>query len=400
MTFTFADPTEWWLEISPGSWTEAWQSSQRHSTVGSCWSAHLNRLCLNAVLPWLRTEYTSDIAVWPGSMQLPAIWEVVNGVALTVDTARLVLIPMETVDDAELEVPQEWVDIPSWAADYYLAVQIQPDRESSSPWMRVWGYTTHRDLKTRGRYDPDDRTYCLDGPALTNDMTTLWTTMQVWAAQQTRTAIAPLPELTPGHAATLLQRLGDGAIAFPRLAVPFALWGALLERDEWRQRLYHQRIQQGDEGGVGVVALRRWLQGQVAAGWQSLEALSGPRAGALAASFRSGVEINSAHTTQIKPIELDLQSGRQEVMLLLALNAEADEKIKITVQLHPPLEQPYVPANLNLSLLSETGEILQTVQSGEQDDYIQLRQFRCSSDTRFSVQIVLNECVVTEAFGV
>ena len=34
------------------------------------------------------------------------------------------LIPSEAIDDSELEVPQEWVDIPSWAADYYLAVQI------------------------------------------------------------------------------------------------------------------------------------------------------------------------------------------------------------------------------------------------------------------------------------
>jgi len=24
-------------------------------------------------------------------------------------------------------VPQEWVDIPEWAADYYLAVQVNPD---------------------------------------------------------------------------------------------------------------------------------------------------------------------------------------------------------------------------------------------------------------------------------
>jgi len=27
-------------------------------------------------------------------------------------------------------VPQEWVDIPEWAADYYLAVQVNPDSGS------------------------------------------------------------------------------------------------------------------------------------------------------------------------------------------------------------------------------------------------------------------------------
>jgi len=31
-------------------------------------------------------------------------------------------------------VPQEWVDIPEWAADYYLAVQVNPD----SGWLRIW----------------------------------------------------------------------------------------------------------------------------------------------------------------------------------------------------------------------------------------------------------------------
>jgi hypothetical protein len=410
MTFTFADPTEWWLDISPTVWRESWHASQHQTTVGSRWSAHLNRLCLSVVSAWLRAEYTSQATVWPRAA-LAAMWDVVNGTAIAIGSKRLVLIPTEAMDDGELDVPQEWVDIPSWAADYYLAVQVQSncqsdelsEEQADGQWLRVWGYTTHQALKTQGRYDPDDRTYCLDGQVLIKDMNTLWVTMQYCPNEQTKAAIAPLAALDPAQAENLLQRLSQDAIAVPRLAVPFTLWGALLEQDHWRERLYHQRLGQRLEQSQAsnlFISLSQWLQGQITAGWQSLNSLGEAEAISLAVRLRSTLATDEASVTQTKRIELNTQTGRSVVLLLVALTAEPDGRISVLVQLHPDQEQPWVPPNLTLSLLSDLGEILQSVQAGEQDDYIQLRLFRCSPDTRFSLQVAFEEYVVIEAFVV
>ena len=65
------------------------------------------------------------------------LWEFVTGFALNLGKSRLVIIPSETIDTDEFSVPQEWVDIPELAADYYLAVQVNfEDR-----WLRVWGFS-------------------------------------------------------------------------------------------------------------------------------------------------------------------------------------------------------------------------------------------------------------------
>ncbi|MBV9386644.1 MAG: DUF1822 family protein, partial [Chroococcidiopsidaceae cyanobacterium CP_BM_ER_R8_30] len=153
----FADPTQLWLEVSQTTQANAWQQSQSFRAPNCRWNTYLNLSCLNTFLPWLREEYEPGAAPWPNLAALPSFWGVVNGTAITLGTKRLVLVPTETIDLSELRVPQEWVDIPSWVADYYIAAQVNPD----DGWVRIWGYTTHQQLKTSGSYDSGDRTYCL-----------------------------------------------------------------------------------------------------------------------------------------------------------------------------------------------------------------------------------------------
>ncbi|MCA1991569.1 MAG: DUF1822 family protein, partial [Coleofasciculus sp. S288] len=254
MSFTFAEPTEWWLEVPPSVQTESWQRSQQHTTPGSRWNAYLNQICLKAVLAWMQAEYAPEANTWLDSATLPPVWEIVNGTAIAIGATRFVLVSTEAIDDGEMEVPQEWVDIPSWVADYYLSVQIQPEGE----WVRVWGYATHQEIKALGRYDPSDRTYCINAEDLTKDLSTLWVTVQFYPDRQTRSEIVPLPALSTTQAENLIQRLGDASVVFPRLAVPFALWGSLIENEQWRRRLYQQRAT-----GVSAetVRLSDWLWG-------------------------------------------------------------------------------------------------------------------------------------------
>ncbi len=263
----FADPLELYLEISPTAQNQAWQQSQSFSTSASRYQAYLNQLCLSAVLPWLREEYAQKAQPWPSVAALPSFWEVVNGTVVVIDATRFILLASETIDLSELRVPQEWVDIPSWVGDYYLAVQVEPD----ASWVKVWGYSTHQQMKTTGSYQESDRTYCLTSDNLIQDINVLWVARQLCPDETTREASSPLATLPLAQVENLLQRLGNPAIPEPRLAVPFELWGALLEHGGTRQRLYERRIGLPEQWSI-----QKWLSTGVSdfsrqIGWGRIE---------------------------------------------------------------------------------------------------------------------------------
>lgn len=382
MTFMFADPTECLLEISPSLQVQSWQQSQVYATPSSRWCAYINQICLYAFLDWIKTEYI------PEATALPAFWDVVNGTAIAVGEKRILLIPSEAIDDSELEVPQEWVDIPSWTADYYFGVQVKPDGES----VRVWGYTTHQELKSRGSYDPVDRTYCMDARYLTKDLNAFWMTYQFCRTEATLAALNPLPELPATQAENLLQRLGSSSVTFPRLAVPFTVWGALLENEQWRHRLYQNR-QTPDNIGEN---LSQWLAGIYSAAWQALETLFSSNASNLALNLRSASGSVDG-IRRAKLIDLGMQIESQSVVLLVALIPEGNRQVSVRVQLHPVGGELYLPANIKLALLS-SGELLGEVQARSQDNYVQLPRFDVETGERFSIKVTLNNFQIAENF--
>ncbi len=133
------------------------------------------------------------------------------------------------------------------------------------------GYTTHHQLKTEGTYDDRDRTYCLDADDLVQDINLLWIAHQVGLEEPLQSIINPLPPLPLVQAENLLRRLGNPDLVFPRLAVPFHRWGALLEHGGWRQQLYEMR-----QGWPEQRSIRQWLQTGVSnlaqqMGWQQIE---------------------------------------------------------------------------------------------------------------------------------
>ncbi|MDZ8092223.1 MAG: DUF1822 family protein [Nostoc sp. DedQUE05] len=240
---------------------------QPYSTAGACQRGWINQKCLQAFLPWFQEEIASTARVYPNSAALPSFWEVVNGTAISFDRDRLVLIPTLAMDDDELRVPQEWVDIPEWIADYYIAVQVNPD----DGWIKIFGYTTHQILKTKGVYDAGDRTYSLEKEDLIPDINVLWVTRQLDRLEALRAEIAPIDPIGKTQAENLLERLGDRDVKFPRLAVPFSLWGALLAHSGWRKKLYELR-----QGLLIQRSIPQWLQTGVANlaqqwGWEKRE---------------------------------------------------------------------------------------------------------------------------------
>ncbi len=404
----FADPKEWWLELSPQAQATAAAQSLPLSTPANRRRAYLNALGLNAVLAWIREE-VPDARSLP-AMQLPTVWEVVNGTVIQLGAMRLVLIPTENIDNTELEVPQEWVDHPNWAGDYFLAVQVKPE----SGWVRIWGYTTHQDLKSIGHYDATDRTYSLDADRLTQDLNAFWLTTQFCATEQTQTAIAPLPALPDIQAEQLIQRLSNPAIVFPRLAIPFSLWAALLSRDQWLQALYERRCglesRQQLVNIVNIVKLSDWLQGQFQSAWEAVNNILLPTQ--LATAWRSTssnvndrVEQNAAYLiNRVKVLDMGQPSptgNPTRAALLIGMTPMNDTLMNLGLHICPLSESgESVTALQDIQVRLLDGEGTEVGQaSAAMTETIQF-QFSGHIGEFFSVAITIDDRTLTEAFEI
>lgn len=330
------DSTEIWLEVSAEQQNQAWEKSQSFSLPSSRWNAYLNQMCLDVVLPWLQEEYAPKAKVSPNNAALPSFWEVVNGTTIVLDDMRFVLIPSEAIDRSELRVPQEWVDIPSWVADYYLAVQVNVDDRC----VVIWGYATHEQLK-KGLYDLRDRTYSLPKEALITDINVLWVARQIAREETTRAEVTSLATLPQAQAENLLQRLGNPAIIEPRLAVPFELWGAILEHGGTRQELYYQRM-----GLPKQPAILDWLRIGVSEiaqqiGWKRIE-LKPDFAGS------RGEELTNSQAILSRQLMIAGQQYELQVFLLESLEAQTWR-----FQLQNSTPSGVIPGGFKLKLLTE-----------------------------------------------
>ncbi|MDJ0706231.1 MAG: DUF1822 family protein [Leptolyngbyaceae cyanobacterium MO_188.B28] len=398
MNLRYADPAEWWLEISPEAETASWKVSQAQASRLRQGSYFLNDLCLRVFLPWFRNEYAPSASIWPDRGSLNNLWEFVNGVGVRLGRKRLVLLPTEDLDCRELEAPQEWVDIPSLAGDYYLGVQLNLEES----WLRVWGYTTHEALKEQAEYDEEARSYCLGGAGLSRDLTAFWGACQFCPDASTQASLTALPSLTGAAAVGLIEKLSQANIGFPREVVSFERWGPLMARADWRRQLYKNRLDSLERAVAGgVEPLHRWFETDWIGGWRTIEAFLGAEPQlALTSSLRGIAAASGANEQRVKLIELKGEAEPESVVLLMELTSEDDGRVGVRVQVHPPKGRRHVPAQLTLGIYSTTDELLQSIRSREQDDYIQLPLFRCLPGTKFQLKVGLGEDYFSENFAV
>lgn len=402
MTIPCVPPTQFVLGIESDVHTQAWQHSQTVPPLNR-WCAYLNQLSQATILPWIQDEFDPTAVLWQDHATLSGIWNWVNGTAIAVGNHRFILIPDQSLETQEFVVPQEWVDLPGWAGDYYLAVQVDPTGE----WLRIWGYITHAQLKAKGIYDASDRTYCLDAIDLIQDVTVLGVVRQLNPTEVTRAAIAPLPTLEALAGDRLIAQLGQQDPSIWRLTLPFEQWGALLESGESRQRLL-QCVQPEStvntrpdpvEPAPPPVNLSQWLQNVFEETWQTLEALLGTQPD-LAFNFRrvqSQAETETL-TRRARRVRLQTADASHVVLLVLTLGHEPDGRVLARIQLYPLERTEFLPPGLTLTMLSGAGDIVQSVQARDQDDCIQLKRFRCLPRKSFRLQVSLDDASFTETF--
>jgi Protein of unknown function (DUF1822) len=373
-----------WLEISEDNLTDAEPSPREYSNETGRHQAYINRLSLNAFLKWIEEnlELETKPKVWA---DLVSIWEIVSGLAIALGTKRLILIPSDAIDLQDFAVPQEWIDIPNWAGDYYLPIQVDLENR----YLHIWGFISRRTLKETADYDPIYRTYYVGCDRIITDLDLLWAACQLCSDEKGE--VAALPALSDHEAQQLITRLGKPSPYSPRLEAKFEHWGALLNESSWLEQLYRQRQERAKD--KAIVSLRQWLENKfdeaIQAGWLALS------------TFGEPVPLmNKALNTikRAKLLNLQLQMRKHCIVLLIAIAPEADDKYGILVQAHPSNGDRYLPANLCLTLRSEAGKELQTSVARERDNFIQLLYFRCKSKTQFGIELGLEGVNIVETF--
>ncbi|MEO0947254.1 MAG: DUF1822 family protein, partial [Cyanobacteria bacterium J06641_5] len=211
-------------------------ATQSYSNEVAFNNARINYLCLYALMDFLAGEpdlHSKQLTIFPGEAELVELLECFNGIKIALDGRQLVLLPME-VDELEvLEIPQEWVDIADFAAEYYIAVQV----DSENGWLAFVGGASYQTIKQQGICDLGLRAYHLAAENLLGFNSILV------AGPVAKPHIQSLPALLPERVQCLLAQLGKQTFCSPRFLVPFPQYGALIAAPELRTQLYRRRTQ-------------------------------------------------------------------------------------------------------------------------------------------------------------
>lgn len=393
-------PENLWQEFSVEEREKAWHQTVVNNSQNTIarHRAFVNYLCLNTFVKWLQDE--SDLLekfeIPVPSPDLHRQWEFVNGIELTFNQTRLVLIPSEQGNIDEFRIPQEWLDIPNWAANYYLPVQVNLEEN----WLRIWGFISYEQIREKAKYDLIDRTYCVNNRDLIADINIMWVAQELCTLKQPQ--VKPLPTLSKVQAQGIIDKLSDSTVYSPRLHINFAEWGAILASDEYRQILYSQKIQSLQKNIMEntqkvVHDLSLWFDNIFNEGWQSVDDFLN-LTDTKTFQFRSDSVLNEVCVKGAKLIDLGMQIENKPVALLIGLSPQIDNKVGIRVQLYPASGEAYLPANIKLTLLSESGKTLHSVESRSYDNYIQLKRFKLPLGKFFSIQVALKDIKIKENF--
>ncbi|MEQ8973013.1 MAG: DUF1822 family protein [Coleofasciculus sp. C1-SOL-03] len=151
------------------------------------------------------------------------------------------------------------------------------------------------------------------------------------------------------------------------------------------------------------VQLSQWLHNIVDAGWQTLETLFDSSPTELTFNFRGYTQIanqlaepSDLKITRGKRLTLGRRYDDEQVILVMNLTPTSVSELDISVEIYPTNGQTYLPKNLRLMILDDTGE---TVMQAEARSTKQIQlQFSGEPGECFKVRVALADISMTEMF--
>ena len=100
---------------------------------------------------------------------------------------------------------------------------------------------------------------------------------------------------------------------------------------------------------------------------------------------------------RVKLVDLGMQIAGNAVALAVALVQKVNDEVGVLVQVYPTGDEDYLPADLQLLLLSESGVILREVIARRTDVCLQLK-FSGEPGEKFSIKLALEKANIIENF--
>ncbi len=145
------------------------------------------------------------------------------------------------------------------------------------------------------------------------------------------------------------------------------------------------------------IQLGKWLLGIFEENWKTVESVFYKENNNTAFCWRSGNYLLDNVVQRAKILDLGMQLGKEKLALLVGITPD-NKHLTVRIQLHPSNGEMYLSPDINLILLSTTGEIIQEVRSRFLDNYIQLPRFRGKPGESFRLQVSQYNNIITEDF--
>ncbi len=357
--FRFLLPEIIWIESE--HFDRAIEITAQVKSEAHKWQTYLNSLGLLGFEKWL-SERIPEKTVNRDTNLIEA------GCYLNVGELKLCLIATEHLLDEVVNVPQDAIEQSGFAAHFYVVLEVLEEQEqviirNVGCYNQLINYLRRSNLKLLR-----DSFYQLPlslFDAEPNDLLVYCRLLDP--------AAIPLP------VASTNSQVGIENIT------PSVLVRA---RDMFESNLVLPRYLEETR-----TKLSQWLQGVFDSSWLGLDALISPEANLALSTRKAQLGMNRG-----KLIDLGMQLGNQTVALLVAIAEEPQEKLAISIQLHPTGGERYLPPLLKLTLLSKVGKTLQEVTSRVQDNYIQLKPFKGEPGKHFSIEVSIGNVSLREDF--
>ncbi|MBP0018000.1 MAG: DUF1822 family protein [Cyanobacteria bacterium SBLK] len=394
-----------WLQFSTEAQDMAWSEARQYSNQVSRWTAYLNLLVLNSFIPYLRENISLDNSslevmfsdrLSQSQTWKSYLWEFFNGTIIQVGDIRLAIIPDDRAIADDLSIVKEWVDIPQFAADYYLGVQVDLEER----WVRVWGYVTHQQVKEKAEYDSWDRTYLLDAEDAIADLNILWMARELGIQERGEYELKTLPSLADSQKNDLIAKWGQPSAYSPRLEVTdeeFWLWGALLWDNSGREELYERRrnitrtLTESEQSSSDVlsqpVEILQWIQKVLESICEVVEPLLESSEDRLIPEYRSAQSIVAYEGSSIVDLGA-LALGQQIQITQIIMPVDDSGLLDILIDVSAMNEYTSLPIALELQAFDRNNNVFLAAKVEENDANIRL-EFNRKFKNPFGIRLVL-----------
>ncbi|MEO1427698.1 MAG: DUF1822 family protein [Cyanobacteria bacterium J06633_8] len=146
-----------------------------------------------------------------------------------------------------------------------------------------------------------------------------------------------------------------------------------------------------------LVNLNNWLQGTInASAWKTVDVLE--------RAFGAKLVVVRSDIKRGKVINFETDVGKQTVILLIALSREANQTIKVLIQVYPSGGEVFLPEGLKFTVLEASGEPVIDVEGkvieaeAKTNSYYIQRRITATSGKKFSIKISLENINVIQEF--